>query len=43
GARMIGDVLAEHIVKIWLLTDFSGGRHQARVDKILDVEKRYTK
>jgi len=33
GGRMIGDVLAQEIVKVWLSTDFEGGRHQNRIDK----------
>lgn len=33
GARVIGPGLAESIVKIWLSTSFSGGRHQRRIDK----------
>ncbi|MDD5543624.1 MAG: ribose 5-phosphate isomerase B [Acidobacteriia bacterium] len=28
------------IVSTWLHTDFAGGRHQRRVDKIMDIEKR---
>lgn len=32
GGRVIGDVLAQEIVKIWLDTPFEGGRHQARLD-----------
>jgi len=33
GGRVIGDVLAEKIVKLWLKTPFEGGRHQKRLDK----------
>lgn len=29
----------EKIVKAWLDTDFDGGRHQKRVDKIAEIEK----
>ncbi len=43
GARVIGPGLAEEIVQLWLTTDFSGGRHQARLDKIADIETRYGK
>jgi RpiB/LacA/LacB family sugar-phosphate isomerase len=31
---------ARGIVKTWLETEFEGGRHKARVDKIRDVERR---
>lgn len=41
GARVIGPGLAEDIVEIWLTTDFSGGRHENRLNKIADIEKRY--
>lgn len=40
GARVIGPGLAESIVKVWLNTGFSGGRHQRRLDKINAIEKR---
>lgn len=43
GARLIGDLLAEQIVKVWLGTSFEGGRHQGRVDKIAGFEGRYLK
>ncbi len=31
---------AEKIVAVWLETEFEGGRHQARLDKVAKVEKR---
>jgi ribose 5-phosphate isomerase B len=34
GERVIGPGLAREIAKIWLLTEFEGGRHEARVNKI---------
>lgn len=34
GARMIGTVMAEDIVSVWLDTPFEGGRHLRRVEKI---------
>jgi len=43
GAGLIGVNLAKQILKIWLATDFGGGRHQKRVDKIIAVEKQYGK
>lgn len=43
GGRLIGDNLAQAIVKTWLETPFSGGRHQRRVDKIMEIEKRFLK
>ena len=43
GAGLIGVNLAKQIVKTWLSTEFAGGRHVPRVDKIKAVEKRYLK
>lgn len=34
GGRIIGIETAKAIVKVFLSTDFSGGRHQRRVEKI---------
>ena len=39
GARVIGPGLAVEIVKTFLNTLFSAGRHQARVEKIKQIEK----
>lgn len=39
GERVVGPGLAADIVKIWLETEFSGGRHSRRVNKINDIEK----
>ena len=40
GAGIIGEKLAFEIVDIWLGTEFSReGRHQRRIDKIMDLEK----
>ena len=43
GAGLIGVALAKQIVKVWLTTEFAGGRHAPRVDKIKAVEKKYLK
>ena len=43
GAGLIGVNLAKHIVKTWLTTEFAGGRHTPRVDKIKSVEQKYLK
>ena len=43
GAGLIGVNLAKQIVKTWLTTEFAGGRHTARLDKIKSVEKKYLK
>ncbi|MDH5680859.1 MAG: ribose 5-phosphate isomerase B [Spirochaetota bacterium] len=38
GERVLGSELALSIVKVWLSTDFEGGRHQRRLDKIAELE-----
>ncbi|CAM5192190.1 Ribose-5-phosphate isomerase OS=Ureibacillus acetophenoni OX=614649 GN=SAMN05877842_10163 PE=3 SV=1 [Ureibacillus acetophenoni] len=38
GERVIGPGLAREIVKTWLNTDFEGGRHTRRVEKIIELE-----
>ena len=35
----IGEVLLRKIVEVWLNTEFSGGRHQRRVNKIAAIEE----
>lgn len=39
GGRMIGYELAKAITVVFLKTDFEGGRHQDRIDKIMDLEE----
>lgn len=39
GERVIGTEVALEIVKTWLETDFEGGRHQRRIDKITQLEE----
>lgn len=39
GAGLIGPNLAKQIVTTFLDTDFGGGRHTRRVDKIMEIEK----
>lgn len=41
GAGLIGENLARQIVDTWLSTEFGGGRHAKRVDKIIAIEKKY--
>jgi ribose 5-phosphate isomerase B len=38
GAGLIGPNLAKQIVTTFLETDFAGGRHARRVDKIMEIE-----
>ncbi len=39
GERVVGRGLALEIAKLWLETEFAGGRHQRRVDKIMALER----
>ena len=39
GQRVVGPGLALDIVKTFLNTEFEGGRHQNRIDKIEEIEK----
>jgi ribose 5-phosphate isomerase B len=41
GGMLVGSNLARQIVKVWLETDFGGGRHARRVDKIMEIEGRF--
>jgi len=38
SADFLGQELIDRMVKVWLTTDFEGGRHQRRVDKISKYE-----
>ena len=38
GAAVVGPMLAMEIVDTWLDTEFEGGRHQRRVDKVMALE-----
>lgn len=40
GARVVGIELAKMIVDNWLTGEYEGGRHQARIDMMADIEKR---
>ena len=37
--KIMDDEQLDEIVRVWIDTDFEGGRHQRRVDKITDYEK----
>ena len=40
GGRVIGFGLAGEIVRAWMTTEFAGGRHANRVDKITALENK---
>lgn len=39
GAGVVGEKLALEIVDVWLSTEFEGGRHQRRVEKMMAYEQ----
>jgi len=41
GGRVVGPGLAREIVKTWLNTEFTGGRHARRLQKIAAIELKY--
>ncbi|MDE7306383.1 MAG: ribose 5-phosphate isomerase B [Clostridia bacterium] len=43
GEKVVGVGYALNIVEAFLTTEFEGGRHQRRVDKITAIEKKYCK
>ena len=38
GAAVVGQMLALEIIDTWLGTEFEGGRHQRRVEKLMSYE-----
>ena len=43
GGRVVSPDLAKQMVKIWLETEFEGGRHTNRINKISAIEEKYFK
>jgi ribose 5-phosphate isomerase B len=43
GARLLTETQAEDVLRTWIATPFAGGRHQARVQKIMEIERQYLK
>jgi ribose 5-phosphate isomerase B len=43
GSRVIGIDIAKEIVRLWLATEFGGGRHAQRVAKIDALDQKYRK
>jgi len=43
GGRVVGPGLAALLVDEWLDAEFQGGRHQKRIDKISEIEKKYSR
>lgn len=43
AGRVLKSDLAINMVDVWLKTEFEGGRHKSRIDKIGEIEKRFMK
>ena len=43
GARLLTETQAEDVLRTWIATRFVGGRHQARLDKIVAIERQFAK
>jgi len=43
GGKVTGPALALEMVKVWLDTSFAGGRHERRVEKVREIERKYRK
>lgn len=43
GGRLLTPDIAAGVLRVWLTTPFGGGRHAARVAKIVETEKAYLK
>ena len=39
GSKTLGEESIKEIIDVWLSTEFEGGRHQRRLDKIGEIEK----
>jgi ribose 5-phosphate isomerase B len=39
GGRIVADGLADEILRLWLTTEFAGGRHERRVKQIAEIEQ----
>jgi len=43
GGRLLTESQAEEVLRTWLSTPWGGGRHQARIDKISEIERTYSR
>lgn len=42
GARVVGEELAKSLVDTWLESDFAGGGSSAKVERMTEIEQRYS-
>jgi RpiB/LacA/LacB family sugar-phosphate isomerase len=43
GSKFVSEVELLEIIQVWLKTEFEGGRHQARIDRIKQIEQEFSK
>ena len=43
GSKFVDEALMLEIIKVWLTTDFEGGRHLRRKGQIQEIEREFTK
>jgi ribose 5-phosphate isomerase B len=43
AADLLGEEQVERMIRAWLVTDFEGGRHTRRTEKVIAYEKDHTK
>jgi len=43
GSKFVDEKNMLEIIKVWLSTDFEGGRHLRRVEQIKDIERKFSK
>ncbi len=43
GAKFVGEKTMMEIIKIWLSTEFEGGRHLRRINQIKAIEKKFSR
>jgi len=43
GSKFMDQAMMAEIIKIWLSTDFEGGRHQRRKEQIQRIEREFSK
>jgi ribose 5-phosphate isomerase B len=39
GGRIVAPGLADEILKLWLETEFEGGRHEKRLEQLAQIEE----
>jgi ribose 5-phosphate isomerase B len=39
GGRIVAEGLADEILRLWMATEFAGGRHERRVKQIAEIEQ----